>query len=683
MKKSAILFMALCLLTVLCFGALADGDTFAISNQEPRLFEGETLQLELNRSGLPESGEITWSSAAPKILTVDEKGLVTAAAPGKAKVTAVCKTESKTFKASVTVQVQRKVTGITLNDQHLTVLLKDDPLLSGVLQSSTELPVLLIFRGASAALSFTVEPKDASDRQVVLTCSDESVLRIKGTSIQGLAAGECDLTASSRLNPEVSVSWHVLVAEKVTGIKIDAPAKTLGAGTTLQLTAAVVPENATFRQIAWSSANDRVAAVDENGLVTGLARGSAGIRAQAVDGTGKTASLTLNITQLPEELTLSESATTVAVGFHKTLKATVLPASTNNKKVAWSSSDESICTVNGMGNLIPVKAGTCTITCTSQASPQVQSVCAVTVTQPITKILFDAKKVPVRVGDELQLNWTVEPADVTDPTLIFTSNNQKVATVDEKGVVHPVKRGEATITARANDGSRRTGSIVVQVIQPVTGVHMEYDSTRVGVGERTTLKVALEPKDASNHNMTWSVEDETVATITGTNNKPVVRGLRWGSTKVHGVTEDGGFTTDCILDVGNYNKALKITKVYVKDNEVKLSIKNMSNMTITAIRGKITLLDMTGNVCPTTKDGQNTFVYRYHHTVPEGESTHHGSFQFVNYARPSATIGCAYVTITGYDTDTGFSWNVHNPDRYAYTWYDPNYQDESESRTDE
>ncbi len=673
LKKRRILLLALCLLTALCFSALADGDIFAISNQETRLFEGDTLQLELTRSGLPETGEIVWTSSAPKTVTVDENGLATAIGPGKARVTAVCNAEGKSFKASVTLQVQRKVTGITLKDQRLTILTKDDPLLSGILQSPTELPVLVIFRGTSAGLSFTVEPKDASDRHVDLTSSDESIVKVNGTTIQGLAVGECDLTVSSRLNPEVSVSWHVLVAEKVTGIKISAPAKSLGAGTTLQLTASVLPENATFRQVIWSSSNEQTASVDENGLVTGLARGSAGIRAQAVDGTGKAASFSLNITQLPEEVTLSESATTVAVGCRKTLKAAVLPSSTNNKKVTWSSSDESICTVNNMGTLTPVKAGSCTVTCTTQDNPGVQAVCAVTVTQPITKIIFDAKKVPVKVGDVLQLNWTVEPADVTDPSLVFTSNNRNVATVDENGVVHPIKRGEATITAKAADGSRRTGSIVVQVIQPVTGVHMEYESVRVGVGERTTLKVALEPKDASNRNMTWTVADPEYATITGTTDKPVVRGVRWGSTTVHGITEDGSFETDCIIDVGNYNKALKITKVEVKDNEVKLSIKNLSNMYITRLWGEIEVTDLFGGECPSTVDELSLFTFRYSHPIEEGESTHHGRFRFVNYLKPTVQIGSVRIIIKGYETDTGFSWKIRNPERTLATWYDPEY----------
>ncbi len=683
MKHGKILALVLCLLTALCLGAPALGETFAISSETTALFEGDTLQLEVTGAGQAESGEITWTSAAPKVASVDEKGLVTALSKGSCRITAACGAEGKTLSAVLNLQVLRRVTSVALNEQHLTLLSKDDPALEGVLKTPTDLPVLVIFRGAGVNLGFTVEPKDASNRQVVLTSGDESVVQVNGTGLRGLAAGECDVTASSAQNPEVSLSFRVLVAEKVSAVKVTAPAKALGAGTTLQLSASVTPENATIPKLVWSSSNENVATVDGNGLVTGLSRGTASIRAQAVDGSGRSAAFSVQVTQLPEEIQLSEPVTTVAVGYRKTVKATVLPASANDKKVTWTSSDESICTVNNTGALIPVKAGTCTLTCSSQASPQVQALCQVTVTQPITRITFAEKKTSVRVGEELQLKWTVEPEDVTDPSLVFTSNNQKVATVDENGVVHPVKRGQATITARANDGSRRTGSVIVEVIQPVTGVHMESDSFRVGVSERATLKVALEPADATNRNMTWTVEDEDIATISGTNNKPVVRGLRWGSTKVHGVTEDGGFTTECVLDVGNYNKALKITKVRVKGNEVKLSIKNLSNMTITAIRGRISVTDMNGGECPTTKDGESSFIYRYNHTVAEGESTQHGLFQFVNYRRPDEIIGSATVTITGYDTDTGFSWKVHNPDRYAVTWYDPEFNDESESRTDE
>ncbi len=675
-KKRAILMLLIGLLAALCIGARADGNTFAISSPNNILFEGDTLQLELTRTGLAESGEISWVSASEKVAVVDENGLVTALAPGNCRINAICKSEGKTFNASVNLQVKRKVTSIALNEQRLTILQKDNPMLSGVLKAETDHPVLLLSRGASAGLSFTVEPKDAGSKQVVLSSSDESILKIKGNTIQGLSTGECDLTAASDLNPEISVTYHVLVFEMVKSVKISAPVKSIGAGETLQLTAAVTPSDATFPAVTWSSGNEKFAAVNENGVVSGLARGNVSIKAQTVDGSGRSASLTVTIAQLPEKLELNEESTTVAVGYRKNLKAVISPASTNDKKVNWASSDESICTVNNFGMLIPVKAGTCTVTCSAQAKPEVQAACTVVVTQPITKITFSEKKTSVRVGDELQLKWTVEPDDVTDPSLVFTSNNQKVATVDENGVVHPVKAGQATITARANDGSRRTAGIIVQVIQPVLGVHMESDSVRVGVGERTTLKVVLEPADATNHNMIWTVADSDYATITGTNNKPVVRGVRWGSTTVHGVTEDGGFETDCTIDVGNYNRALKITSVKVKGNEVKLSIKNLSNMNITSLWGEISVTDLGGGECPTTKDGQSSFTYRYYHPLAEGESTHHGQFQFVNYSRPSVPIGSATVVIKGYETDTGFSWKIHNPGRTAVTWYDPNYYDE-------
>ncbi len=675
-KKKVILMLLISLLAALCIGARADSNTFAISSQNNILFEGDTLQLELTRTGLAEGGEITWTSAVQKVAIVDENGLVTAVAPGNCRINATCKSEGKTFNAFINLQVKRKVTSIALNEQRLTILQKDDPMLSGVLKAETDHPVLLLARGTSVSLNFTVEPKDASSKQVILSSSDESVLKVKGNSIQGLITGECDLTAASDQNPEISVTYHVLVFEMVKSVQISAPAKSIGAGETLQLTAAVIPSDATFPAVTWSVANEKFATVDENGVVSGLAKGNVAVKAQAVDGSNRNATLTINIAQLPEELALNEETTTVAVGFRKNLKAVVSPASTNDKKVSWSSSDENICTVNNFGMLIPVKAGTCTVTCSAQAKPDVKAVCTVVVTQPITKIIFSDKKTSVRVGDELQLKWTVEPDDVTDPSLVFTSNNQKVATVDENGVVHPVKAGQTTITARANDGSRRTASIIVQVIQPVLGVHMEADSVRVGVGERTTLKVVLEPADATNRNMTWTVADPDYATITGTNNKPVVRGVHWGSTTVHGVTEDGGFETDCTIDVGNYNKALKITSVNVKDNEVKLSIRNLSNMNITSLWGEIKVTDLAGEECPTTKDGKSSFTYRYYHPLAEGESTHHGQFQFVNYSRPSIPIGSVRIVIKGYETDTGFSWKIRNPGQTAATWFDPNYYDE-------
>ena len=70
------------------------------------------------------------------------------------------------------------------------------------------------------------------------------------------------------------------------------------------------------------------------------------------------------------------------------------------------------------------------------------------------------------VGDTTTLKAEVLPADATDPTITWTSSDDKVASVDENGKVTAVAEGKATITATSNADSAIFGSCEVTVVSP-------------------------------------------------------------------------------------------------------------------------------------------------------------------------------------------------------------------------
>ena len=665
--RGALSVMAVLILVLCSATALAATNTFAIERQVSTLFEGEDLQLTLKIAGTPESGTVTWTSSNTKVATVTEDGLVTGLTKGRSTITATCRTDRQTFRSTLDVTVQRAVTSVSLNETRLKVLSRDDEELDGLLQleeneeseeNEAGMPVLVLTAGDQVSLTSIVEPESATNRKVILTSSDESVLRVYNMTVTPKQAGECVLTVSSYLNPEVTKDYHVFVVQKVKSIKVTAPARSVAAGMQMRLSAAIAPDTATFQSVTWSSRNEKVATVSADGVVTGLARGQAEIRATATDGTNRYGSVLVTVTQMATAIELNEYATTVAVGYHKTLRATVLPTNANDKSVVWSSSDERICKVNSQGYLTPVKAGECTVTCRSKLDDMVQASCQVTVTQPVTRITFGQKNYSVLVDGRVSLDWSVEPSDVTNPDLTFTSSNTSIATVDENGVVTGHKRGDVYINAKAKDGSNRTNRTSVTVIQPVLGVHMRSDTVRVGVDESVTLSAVLEPENANNRNMTWSIDDEYYAVIRGTNTKPTVRGVHWGTTTAHGVTEDGGYEVDCTINVGNYDKALKIVDLYLQNNAVKITVTNQSNMNVVRFYGIITCYDIYNQPLPCTTTGVNSFECSYWDTLYEGDSTKHGRFNFTGYQQPVEQIGRVTMCLTDYTTDTGYSRNI-------------------------
>lgn len=662
-KMVALLFVLPVLLMCLMAPALAEANKFYFDKSITKVFEGETLQPALIRQGdCREEGELTFTTSRAQIATVDENGVITGLSKGSATITASLKTAKRTWKCTFEVTVMRRVTEVQVREEKLPLYAASDPLVSPFLapaqdEATAQLPVLFLRAGQNHSITASLLPKDANNRNFVLTTSDENIVKVKNNYFQPKNPGECIVTVQSVQNPEVFVAYRALVVQPVTQLKLSASAKSVHIGYTLQLTPEYIPANATVKSVTWSSSNEKVATVDENGVVTGLSKGSTTIKAKAADGSGRYATYGVTVLQQPTSIELSDTDFIVNSNSYKSLKATVLPQNTNNKKVTWSSSDTSIATVTSGGRVNPVGPGTCTITCQSESFPSVYATATVTVHQLVKKITFPEKTISVNVGETVNLFWTIEPANATNPAVTLTSSKTSVATVDETGLIHGLKRGESTITVTAQDGSKKKGTIRVKVLQPVEGVHMQNETLTVGVDESVSARAVLEPSDASNNAMTWTSDDPSIATVRGKTNKATVTGHRWGTTTITGVTEDGGYVTSATVKVGNYDKALVITDLYLSDNKIRITVLNQSNMNITKFYYTIEVYDMFGQPLPCNENGSNTFNGSYGYTLYEGDVTRHGRFYFSNFVRP-LNMGRVVMRITGYRTDDGYSRDI-------------------------
>ncbi|MBQ8655377.1 MAG: Ig-like domain-containing protein [Clostridia bacterium] len=677
MKKILALILVLMLFCLSVPAMAAEKTVFKLDSANKQVFVGETVQMALIRQGAAEAeGTVTYSSSNEKRASVDANGLVTGLSRGQVTITARLKTDSKTYKATLTVTVAVRADEISVSEDKLTVYAAEDPFVAPLLSadaSDASLPVLLLRKGSQQTVSATVLPKEAANRKVTLTVSNEEVVKVKGNVLTPKAPGECVLTIASVQNPEIVKKYRLLVIQPVTKLVVSAEEKSLYVGETLALTADYTPDNASVKDAVWSSGSEKIASVDAWGVVTGRSKGTVTIKAAAADGSGRYGTLKLTVKQQPESITLKESSIVVNVGKQKSLTATVLPASTNDKSKVWTSSDESVAKVNGKGQVTGVAPGVCTITCASKDFPGVYTTASVEVRQPVTKVAFADTSVTFNVGDTCQLFWQTSPANATNPAVTFKTNNSKVATVDADGLLTGHKRGSCTITVTAADGSGKKDTVKVNVLQPVLGVHMENDTLRVGVDERYTARAVMEPEDASNTNMTWYTADPTIATVKGTKNRPVITGHRWGTTTITGVTEDGGYTTAATVNVGNYDKALKITDLYLQDNKIKIVVNNESNMTVTRFSFVIECYDIYNAPLICNENYTHAFYGTYNLTLYEGDNTRHGRFTFNDFIQPAPQIGRVVMRITGYSTDTGYSRDIRSSRQVAMEYVSPSY----------
>lgn len=143
---------------------------------------------------------------------------------------------------------------------------------------------------------------------------------------------------------------------------------------------------------------------------------------------------------------------------------------------------------------------------------------------------------------------TVLPSDADNKTLAWSSNNESVAVVDQSGKVTAVGIGNATITARATDGSNCQDVCYITVSgQPVAvdGVSLNKSSLSLKVGGRFTLLANVSPANASDKTVTWSSSSSSIASVVN----GVVTAVDEGVAIITVTTYDGGYTATCVVTV--------------------------------------------------------------------------------------------------------------------------------------
>ena len=452
-----------------------------LNSENESVFIGETLQL--TATVLPENTTdktVTWTSSNENIATVDQNGLVTTVNLGKCDIIASCQGLDATC--------------------HIIVL----PVLPQSITISSESESLHI--GETVKLSATVLPENTTNKTVKWSSSNENVAMVDPHGeVTAVGLGECDIIATCQ---SVEAICHITVLPILPqSITLSSESESIFIGETVQLTATVMPENTTDKTVTWASENENIATVDENGLVTAVGVGECDVTA-----TCQVVSATCHITVkpiLPQSITLSSESESIFIGETVQLTATVLPENTTDKTVTWTSSDESIATVDENGLVTAVALGECDITATCQG---VSATCHITV-KPILpqSITLNNESESLHIGETVQLTATVLPENTTDKTVTWTSSDESIATVDENGLVTAVALGKCDITASCQ-GLSATCHITVKPVLPQS-ITLNSESESLHIGETVQLTATVLPENTTNKTVTWASNNENIATV--------------------------------------------------------------------------------------------------------------------------------------------------------------------------
>ena len=396
--------------------------------------------------------KVEWTSSNESVAIVDVNGLVTAYSVGEATITATTTDGTNLSASCKVIVVPTLAESIALNKTEISL-------------EATE----------TATLVATVLPELTTDKSIEWSSSDETVVIVDENGVvTAIAVGEATITATTTDGSNLSASCKVVVNPTLaTSITLNHTEYEMVEKAEFQLTATILPELATNKGVIWSSSDKWVASVDENGLVRAYSVGEAIITATTIDGSNLSASCKVTVISiLAQSITLDKTAISLEATESITLIASVLPETTANKGIEWSSSDESVATIDANGLVTAVAVGEAIITAIATDGSLVSATCQVTVIPTLAmSIELDKTEASVEEKSEFQLTATILPEHTTNKEVAWSSSDKWVATVDNTGLVTIHSAGEVIITATTTDGSNLSATCRINVYSGIDGVN--------------------------------------------------------------------------------------------------------------------------------------------------------------------------------------------------------------------
>lgn len=351
-------------------------------------------------------GKAKWSSSKKSVVTIKaakngKSAVITAKKPGSATITAtvgkkklVCVVKVKGTEAVVTPKPNPTTAPKPTETPEPTPTEPDKPVVkaTGIKLSDTD--ITLTSKGATKKLVATVEPANATDKDVVWESLDPVYATVSSDgTVTAVKKGYAVIACYLKSNREVYAYCSVVVdydnsgEEKVLAESISLSKEYIKITDELgyELEYTISPSNSDERAVYWVSSNPDVADM-EGGTLKGYSNGTAVITCYVEGHESIKASCTVEVDITPEldypsEIKLNTSSVTLdKIGDTYSLVPTLHPTNAiiYNKSVSWSSSDSSVVSVDN-GTVKALKEGTAVITCSSIGNSSVSASCTVTV----------------------------------------------------------------------------------------------------------------------------------------------------------------------------------------------------------------------------------------------------------------------------------------------------------------
>jgi uncharacterized repeat protein (TIGR02543 family) len=277
-----------------------------------------------------------------------------------------------------------------------------------------------------------------------------------------------------------------------------------------------------------------------------------------------------------------KSATSMVVGGTEQLSAAVQPANAANQNVTWESNNTGVATVSSDGLVTAVSAGTAVITVKTVDGNRTAT-CTVTVSATavaVTGVSLNKTTATLTLGSMETLTPTVLPAAATNQNVTWSSSNISVADVTNAGLVIALAEGTAIITVKTVDGNKTATCTVTVSTATVAVISVELNKTTAALtaGATEQLTATVNPNNATNQNVMWESDNNSVATV---NSAGLVTAVSVGTAIITVKTADGNKTATCTVTVSATGTNVAVTSVSLNKTTISLDEGDTERLTAT------------------------------------------------------------------------------------------------------
>ncbi len=238
-----------------------------------------------------------------------------------------------------------------------------------------------------------------------------------------------------------------------------------------------------------------------------------------------------------KDLSLSHTSCKIGIDNSMYLTASILPVNSSDELV-WISEDESIVTIDQAGLIKGVSTGTANI---AAMIGDIVKTCEVTVYQPVSGVSLNTQAEDMGLNETFQLIATISPSNAAERTLIWSSSNDKVASVDQMGLVEALSFGTAEITVTTKDQSKSAVCKITVKPVGVTGIMLDKQDLTLKQGMTYQLEPKVLPSNAANKNILWQSSNPDIVSV----DEGLLTAKEIGKSVIVAKTEDGGKMAVC------------------------------------------------------------------------------------------------------------------------------------------